>query len=123
MKKVISSLILMFISVLSFGQITVTQTQSPQQLVDNVLSGSGVIISNVTFNGSNPNAQTQQTMIGYFNNNGTGFPIQEGVVMATGDAILAVGPNSTGGSTNNNGVTNPDPSDPDLAAIGTANEQ
>ena len=39
--------------------------------------------------------------------------------MATGDAILAAGAN-TGTLTNNNGVTTPDPSDPDLAAIGTA---
>lgn len=110
----------MFVSVLSFGQITVTQTQSPQQLVDDVLSGNGVVISNVTYNGSNPNAQNAQTPIGYFNNNGTAFPIPEGVVMATGDAILALGPNTGGGSTNNNGVTVPDPSDPDLAAIGTS---
>ena len=120
MKKVISSLILMFMSVLSFGQITVTQTQSPQQLVDNVLTGSGVIITNVTYNGSNPNAQTPQTMVGYFNSNGTTFPIPEGLVLATGDAILAIGPNTASGSTNNNGVSTPDPSDPDLAAIGTA---
>ena len=63
----------MFISVLSFGQVTVTQTQSPQQLVDDVLSGNGVVISNVTYNGSNPNAQNPQTMIGYFNSNGSSF--------------------------------------------------
>lgn len=110
----------MFISVLSFGQITVTQTQTPQELVDNVLSGNGVVISNVSYNTSLPNAQVVQTMVGYFNNNGTAFPIPEGVVMATGDAINALGPNVGGGSTNNNGVTVPDPSDPDLAAIGTA---
>ena len=120
MKKVVSSLILIFISIISIGQITVTQTQSPQQLVDDVLTGSGVIITNVTYNGSNPNAQNPQTPIGYFNNNGTGFPITEGIVMATGDAILAVGPNDSNSSTDNNGVTVPDPSDPDLAAIGTS---
>lgn len=120
MKKIISSLILILISTLSFGQITVTQTQSPQQLVDNVLTGSGVVITNVTYNYSNPDAQNPQTTIGYFNNNGTTFPITEGVIMGTGDVILAVGPNSAGGSTNNNGVASPDPTDPDLAAIGSA---
>jgi len=119
MKKVVSSLLLMFISVLSFGQIIVTQTQSPQQLVEDVLSGNGVIISNVTYNGSIPNAQNPQTMIGYFNNNNTSFPITEGVIMATGDAIVAVGPNNSTGATDNNGVTIPDPNDPDLDAIGT----
>jgi gliding motility-associated-like protein len=120
MKKIVSSIILTLISVVSFGQLIVTQTQTPDQLVNSVLTGNGVIITNVTYNYSAPAAQNIQTTIGYFNNNGGTFPIPEGVVMGTGDVILAVGPNSGGASTNNNGVANPDPNDPDLAAISTA---
>lgn len=120
MKKIFGSVVLSLMGFVSFSQITVTQTQTPQQLVDNVLTGNGVIITNVTYNYSNPDAQNVQTTIGYFNNNGTAFPITEGVIMGTGDVSLAVGPNTTGSSTNNNGVASPDPSDPDLAAIGTA---
>jgi len=120
MKKLISSILIMFVSILSYGQIVVTQTQSPQQLVDNVLTGAGVVVSNVTYNYSNPDAQNIQTTIGYFNNNGTGFPITEGVILGTGDVSLAVGPNTSGSSTNNNGVASPDPADPDLNAISTA---
>ena len=103
-----------------YAQINVTQTQTPEQLVNNVLTGNGVIISNVTYNYSAPDAQNTQTTIGYFDNNGTGFPIPEGVIMGTGDVSLAIGPNDSGSETDNNGVANPDPSDPDLAAIGTA---
>ena len=103
-----------------FSQLSITQTQSPFELVNNLLTGNNVVISNVTFNGSTSNVQTPQTTIGYFNNNGSSFPITEGIIMATGDVILATGPNNAGGSTNNNGVADPDPSDPDLAAIGTA---
>ena len=34
----------------SYGQINITQTQSPEDLVNNVLTGNGVVISNVTYN-------------------------------------------------------------------------
>ncbi len=118
--KVTVLLLSICLNTILFSQISVTQTESPLDLVNNLLTGSNVIISNITYNGSSSNAQNPQTMIGHFNNNGSSFPITEGIVMATGDAILAVGPNTTGGSTNNNGVTIPDPSDPDLAAISTA---
>ncbi len=120
MKKLVSSLFIMFFAVFSYGQIVVTQTQTPDQLVNNVLVGSGVIIQNVTYNYSIPDANVPQTTIGYFNNNGTSFPISEGIILGTGDVSLAVGPNNQSGATNNNGVASPDPSDPDLAAIGSA---
>jgi gliding motility-associated-like protein len=121
MKKLVSSLFLVLSACYSYGQqITIDQTQTPNQLVNNVLVGSGVVIQNVTYNYSIPDANVNQTTIGYFNNNGTNFPISEGVILGTGNVILAVGPNNAGGSTNNSGVANPDPSDPDLAAIGSA---
>lgn len=120
MKKLISSLVVMLVASFSFGQIVIDQTQTPDQLVNNVLTGNGVVISNVTYNYSVPDANIIQTTVGYFNNNGTSFPITEGVILGTGDVILAVGPNNAGGATNNNGVANPDPSDPDLDAINTA---
>lgn len=104
----------------SYGQINITQTQSPEDLVNNVLTGNGVVISNVTYNYSAPDAQNIQTTIGYFDNNGTGFPIPEGVILGTGNVTLAIGPNDQVSASDNTGVANPDPSDPDLAAIGSA---
>lgn len=117
--KIILSCVFALSALLSNAQIIVTQTQTPTELVNNVLVGSGVVISNVKFNNSVPLANAIQTQVGYFNANATTFPLAEGVIMATGNAILAVGPNNSGSATNNTGVAT-DPNDPDLDAISTA---
>ena len=120
MKKnnLILSLILLFTGMISYGQIVVDNTtQTPEELVQNVLVGTGVTVSNVQFNASVPLAQAIQTQVGYYDATGTTFPILEGLVLATGDATVCIGPNNSGSSTNNNGVA-PDPNDVDLAQIG-----
>ena len=101
------------------AQITVTNTQTPVQLVTNVLTGTGITVSNVEFNGSLVNALTVQTQVGFFDATGTTFPIPTGVILATGNTALAVGPNNIGSATDNSGVA-ADPNDPDLAAISNA---
>jgi gliding motility-associated-like protein len=72
---------------------------SPQQLVQNVLLGQGVEISNVTFTGSNQ-------AIGFFNAAGTNLGINEGIVITTGTVTGANGPqgpnNKDGAGMNNN---------------------
>ena len=114
---ILSALSLMF-GFVSNAQIIVDNvTQTPEELVQNVLVGSGVVVSNVQFNASVPLAQAVQTQVGEFDATGTTFPIQNGFVMATGDATLCIGPNNSGSFTNNNGVA-PDPNDPDLALVG-----
>lgn len=50
---------------------------SPSTLVQDVLLGSGVTVSNITYNGS-------PISIGYFTANGTNLGIAEGIVMTTG---------------------------------------
>ena len=117
--KIILSCVFAFSALLTNAQIIVTQTQTPTELVNDVLVGTGVVISNVKFNNSVPLANAIQTQVGYFNANATSFPLDEGIVMGTGNVILAVGPNNSGSATNNTGVA-PDPGDPDLAAIGAA---
>ncbi len=102
----------------SFGQITVTNVQTPEELVNDVLVGAGVIISNVEFNHSVPFAGAIQAQAGYFDATGTSFPIERGVLLATGNVRLAEGPNDSGSATDGFGVA-PDPGDTDLAAIGT----
>ena len=77
-------------------QITVNQatTQNQvQQLVENVLLGSCVTVSNVTYTGP-ANAS------GTFNSNGSTFPMQSGILLTTGSANTAIGPNND----NNAGV-------------------
>ena len=103
--------------------ITIANTDTPTQLVNNVLVGSGVAISNIEYNYSVPLAGAVQPTIGYFNAGLTSFPIQEGVIMCTGNVTVALGPNNQTGASG--AITDPALTDPDLDAIcsaGTNNE-
>ena len=121
MKK---GLILSFLTILHFSglaqPINVSPTQTPQQLVSNVLLGAGVFASNITINGVPGLANTPFGNIAYFTNaNGT-FPMTSGLVLTTGDAMGAMGPNNSGSNTlvgNSQDVS----SDPDLSAIANGN--
>lgn len=96
--------------------INVTSTQTPQQLVNSVLLGSGVTASNITINGATGMANTPFANIGYFTNTNGTFPMTSGLILTTGDAMGAVGPNSSGNSTNP-GTSQSVSLDPDLNAI------
>ncbi|MCG8577571.1 MAG: choice-of-anchor L domain-containing protein [Flavobacteriales bacterium] len=120
MKKLIVSFLLLLGSMTAKSQaIVVENVLTPEELVEDVLVGTGVVIMNVEFNYSVPLATSVQAMAGYFDADGTTFPIDEGVILATGNCALAVGPNDAGGATDNDGVAT-DPNDPDLNAISTA---
>jgi gliding motility-associated-like protein len=70
--------IVLLIPLSAFSQLTVSTGQTPNQLVQNVLVGSGVTVSNVTYSGA-PGS------IGYFTGgNGTNLGIHSGIVMSTG---------------------------------------
>jgi gliding motility-associated-like protein len=77
----------------TFGQL-VTSSQNPTSLVQNVLLGPGVTVSNIFYSGS-PNA------IGYFNGANTNLGIAEGIVMTTG----TIAPGGTGPHGPNNSGT------------------
>lgn len=62
---------------MAFGQLITNTSLSPQGLVQNVLLGPGVTVSNVMYNGS-PSA------IGQFTANNTTLGITQGIVMTTG---------------------------------------
>lgn len=103
---------------LSFAQpITVSTVQTPQQLVDNVLLGFGVTALNVTINGNPLLANTPQGNVGFFTNSNPAFPIDSGLILTTGNAIGAIGPNSSTSFTNNNPPTSSVSSDPHLNDI------
>lgn len=72
--------------ILSFGQLTVTQ-QAATTLVQNVLVGSGVTVSNIQFTGAN-------TQIGRFNGANSNIGLANGIIMSTGVINDAVGPNN-----------------------------
>jgi gliding motility-associated-like protein len=114
-------LTLMLLPFLTLAQpIAVSPTQTPQQLVNNVLLGAGVVASNITINGVPGLASTPFGNIGYFTNTNATFPMASGIVLTTGDAIGAVGPNM-GGSTTNPGASQSVAGDPELNAIANGN--
>jgi hypothetical protein len=60
------------------AQMVIDNTQTPTQLVEDVLLGQGVTATNITFVGD-------QSQIGFFDASNANFSIPEGVVMSTGD--------------------------------------
>ncbi|MFM6935050.1 MAG: choice-of-anchor L domain-containing protein [Flavobacteriales bacterium] len=103
---------------LSFAQpITVSTVQTPQQLVDNVLLGFGVTALNVTINGNPLLANVPQGNVGFFTNSNPAFPIDSGLILTTGNAIGAIGPNTSTSFTNNNPPTSSVSTDPHLNDI------
>ncbi len=91
-------LIALLLSSVLFAQITVTSnTMTVEQYVQNVLVGAGVTISNVQYNGGSANVTVNQ--VGAFSATNSTIGINNGLVMATGDAQLVVGPNNSGSTT------------------------
>ncbi len=64
----------------ALSQLTTNTGQSPQALVENILLGPGVIVSNIMYNGS-PSA------IGSFSGTNTNLGIEQGIVLTTGTVI------------------------------------
>ena len=109
MKKQISILILLAINLSGMTQLQVSQSLTPQQLISQVLIGYGVTVSNITYTGD-------LVAIGEFSNGGTtNIGLQSGVLMTSGNANLAIGPNNSSGS----GFNNTGGSDPQLASLVT----
>lgn len=100
---------------ISYGQIIVDNTLTPEELVQDVLLGAGITASNITFNGNALNATTTQVNASNFDAAGTTFPIDRGVLLTNGAGTVAVGPNDEGAGTDAAGTVVI--SDPDMDAI------
>jgi len=73
--------------------IQIDDNQSAQELIENVLINSSCAnVSNITVSGW---AFTNGNSYGYFNRGTSTFPFQDGVIIATGRALSAIGPNSS----------------------------
>ncbi|MEX1190893.1 MAG: choice-of-anchor L domain-containing protein [Brumimicrobium sp.] len=92
--------ILLFISLSLTAQLQTNGGQTPDQLVQNVLLGTGVSVSNVFFSGAN-------NAIGTFNATNTNLGIDKGIIMTTGTINNTAdgphGPNDSGSSGMDNG--------------------
>ena len=89
-----------------------TNIQNTVELVNDVLLGAGITASNITLNSSPITALAPNLQVGYFENGNSGFPINRGVVMSTGNVTNLPGTANQFASTNT-----PFLSDPDLATI------
>jgi len=116
-----SILLLLFFSYSSpvFAQLTVTQGaglgMTPLQLVQSRLVGQGVTVSNATFNGSSATISSNQ--IGSFDAIGGAYDqlgLSGGLILSSGTAVGAIGPNNSTGFT---GSIPGGPGDPDLTII------
>ena len=104
------------------AQLTVVEgsamNMTPEQLIQNYLIGEGVTISNATFNGSS--ALITSNQVGTFETNlgaGLQLGLSGGILMTSGKASIAIGPNNQAGA----GLNTSGPGDPDLTTIsGTA---
>ena len=101
----------MLLSVTVKAQLVVDVNYSPQQLVEDVLIGQGVQVSNFQFTGD---AQSR----GFFDGSNSNIGLESGVILSTGRAADAVGPNSTvAGSLAEDGTDFSRPGDPELSGI------
>ncbi len=116
MKRLISLIFLLFALFSLKAQLVVnTGAMTPTQYVQNVLLGGGVTVSNVTFSG-------QSYQIGTFDATNTNpyIGLDNGIIMASGDVNVAVGPNNnTGANIGNPGFGVNDPDLDVLAGVGT----
>ncbi|MBK6755856.1 MAG: choice-of-anchor L domain-containing protein [Flavobacteriales bacterium] len=94
------------------AQLTIDNTQSANALVQNVLLGGGVTVSNITFNGMSGAAVYPQ--LAAFNSAGANVGIPSGVMLSTGDVQVAYGPNNNSGAGT---PVFPSATDPDLASV------
>ena len=100
----------MLMSFSATAQMVIDNTQTPQQLVQDVLLGQGVVVTNIQFTGD-------QSQIGYFDATNANFPIPEGIVMSSGDVTEIP---AAGGTFSSTAVGEPGDADLDvIAAAGT----
>ncbi len=109
-KTVLNKVSILFIAFLihfaASAQLSVDGTLTPAQLVQNILLGPGITVSNITYTGVG-NAR------GTFNGSSSNIGFNSGVLLTCGDIVNAVGPNNTSGAS----VSNSLPGDPDLDII------
>ncbi|HRN98547.1 MAG TPA: choice-of-anchor L domain-containing protein, partial [Flavobacterium sp.] len=119
MKLKLLSAFILLITFSARAQLVGTNTQTPAQLVQNVLLGGGVTVSNVTFNGSAIMAGQIRDQASFFNTGiiPTNIGLQSGILLTTGKGTVAIGPNNSGSTTDP--TDSPMGGDADLLQIAT----
>ena len=87
-------LLICFSRAINAQYIQVNDTYTAQQLVQNVLVGNSPCANVSNFTVSGDPFSGGQNSYGYFNSGTSNFPFSQGIVLSTGRAISAVGPNN-----------------------------
>lgn len=90
---IFSFIVLFFSSVASAQYIQVNDNYTAQQLVDVLIGNSCAQASNVVVNGWSGSSGSNS--FGYFTAGSSGFPFQNGIILSTGFATSATGPNTS----------------------------
>lgn len=110
MRRKLLHITFILLPIFNFAQLSTSTSLSPAQLVQNVLLGSGVTVSNIQFSGSGG-------AIGDFTATGTNLGIASGVLLTTGTvANTGEGPHGPNNKPNA-GIDNGAGGNPQLAAV------
>lgn len=112
-KLLIFAFTLLFIQSSAISQVVVSNTQTVEWYIQNVLAGAGVNITNVQFNGGSAASPNEQ--VGEFTDATQSIGLGQGLILGSGDVTMASQPNTGTGS--DLGGTGAAGSDPDLASI------
>ena len=99
---------MLFLSNITTAQLIVNDGIVPQEAVETYLAGSGLQTSNISYLGDN-------NQLGSFDASASNIGLGSGIILATGAAVGAVGPNNTTSQTQGGG--NLGVSDPDLEML------
>lgn len=97
----------------SYSQVVVSNNQTVEWYIQNVLAGPGVNITNVQFNGGAGTIQNEQ--VGEFTDATQTIGLGQGLILGSGDVTMAQQPNTGSGSSS--GGSGAMGSDADLASI------
>ena len=96
MKRIVLSMFFALVSYSVWSQLEIINTETPEQLVLNTFMGDNLSISNIKFNGSTASAQNWRDQIGRYSNGTASLNSEEGLILATGNVSVALGPNNSG---------------------------
>ncbi|MBL0013836.1 MAG: choice-of-anchor L domain-containing protein [Flavobacterium sp.] len=93
-------IVFLFLTYFAKAQLIIDNTLTPAQLVQNVLVGQGVVPFNIKFNRSFPAATAIRDQAAKFstNFNPSGLGLDSGILLTTGQSVVALGPNNDTGS-------------------------
>lgn len=105
MRRIFLILVALIFSGTASAQLITDNTYTPQDLVD-IIVGDGIVVSNVTMN-------CPQIANAYFDGNATNIGIATGILLTSGEAAMANGPNNAAGA----GACNGSQGDPSVSSL------